>query len=284
MNTTAKKRIPISRDLSAEVMFASRDTCCKCNERGKALQIHHIDEDPSNNNFENLCVLCLECHNETQIRGGFGKKLTKELVVKYNCDWQKRVKYIREEVDKILISKMSADLLNIMLAPTMQHTRNGSFLDVIITDHKPKSKVQTDIVRAYINSLPDLKKALHKMTQPEFDTGVTSRMVNASYDYIDALEGVLTYLSRFYADGSFGGNAPMFFSNAISQRFKWHRSIAEPLGTGTGGTIVSVLVCGSVMADVESMVKDMALNLADDDHEFEYKKWLDEWDASSPSS
>jgi len=56
-----KVRTPIPSDLAAEVLFASDNTCCVCRERGKRIQIHHIDESPSNNVFENLAVLCLEC-------------------------------------------------------------------------------------------------------------------------------------------------------------------------------------------------------------------------------
>ncbi len=63
-------------------MFASDSTCCVCRERGKAVQVHHIDEDPSNNTPANLAVLCLECHNQTQVSGGFGRKLTDTLVIK----------------------------------------------------------------------------------------------------------------------------------------------------------------------------------------------------------
>jgi len=47
-----KTRVSIPSDLVADVMFAD-STCCVCRERGKALQVHHVDEDPSNNTFAN---------------------------------------------------------------------------------------------------------------------------------------------------------------------------------------------------------------------------------------
>lgn len=77
----AKHRIPIPVDLATKVLFAADRTCCVCSERGKETQIHHIDENPSNNVFENLAVLCFECHNKTQIKGGFGRKLSSSLVL-----------------------------------------------------------------------------------------------------------------------------------------------------------------------------------------------------------
>ena len=65
----AKHRTQIPDGLAAEVLFAADHICCVCRERGKETQIHHIDENPSNNTFENLAVLCPQCHNDTQLVG-----------------------------------------------------------------------------------------------------------------------------------------------------------------------------------------------------------------------
>lgn len=37
--------------------------CMNCNTK-KGLQIHHIDEDRTNNSIDNLMVLCYDCHQE----------------------------------------------------------------------------------------------------------------------------------------------------------------------------------------------------------------------------
>jgi hypothetical protein len=73
-----KNRVEIPQALQAQVLFASDRTCCICRVKGKPVQIHHIDENPANNVFKNLAVLCLDCHNETQIKGGFYRKLDAE--------------------------------------------------------------------------------------------------------------------------------------------------------------------------------------------------------------
>ena len=75
----AKTHIQIPTENAAKVLFFSDRTCCVCNIPGKPVQIHHIDENPSNNLIDNLCVLCLDCHNDTMIKGGFGRKLV------FNC-------------------------------------------------------------------------------------------------------------------------------------------------------------------------------------------------------
>jgi len=72
---------------------------------GKRIQIHHIDEDPSNNDISNLSVLCFDCHGDTQTTGGFGRQLDAEQVKLYRDDWhrivaEKRVRDYRETRDK----------------------------------------------------------------------------------------------------------------------------------------------------------------------------------------
>lgn len=92
---TRKKRISPSDDLSAEVLWASDRACCICHKRRRSLQIHHIDGNPSNTTLDNLAVLCLECHVQTQISGGFARKYSPALVTKYRDEWLATVKQKR---------------------------------------------------------------------------------------------------------------------------------------------------------------------------------------------
>src|SRR5262245_23175786 len=88
----AKDRVPIQDDLAAEVMFASDRTCCVCRLEKHKVQIHHIDEDPSNNTFGNLTVICLHCHSDAHTTGAFVRNLTPELLRLYNSSWRGIVK------------------------------------------------------------------------------------------------------------------------------------------------------------------------------------------------
>jgi len=72
---TKKERTEIPPEVAAQILFESDRTCCVCRERRRPVQIHHLDEDPSNSVSENLCVLCFDCHLDTQVRGGFNRKL-----------------------------------------------------------------------------------------------------------------------------------------------------------------------------------------------------------------
>jgi hypothetical protein len=95
--------------MAAEVMFAADRTCCVCHESGKQVQIHHIDEDPSHNEVDNLTVLCLECHAQTQISGGFGRKLNANLIRRYRSHWltvvqlRRNAEDLRSEIDRASI-------------------------------------------------------------------------------------------------------------------------------------------------------------------------------------
>ncbi|MDH1109502.1 HNH endonuclease [Pseudomonas otitidis] len=253
-----KNRVAIPADLSAETLFASDRTCCVCRERGKRVQIHHIDDDPSNNAGENFAVLCLDCHDQTQLRGGFSKHLTAAVVRKYRDEWLLRVVRRRDEADQFAVSRMSG-------VKTMAELSSG------------ETSIGRDLF-AYLDSTLEIRKALLAKAQPEWDSGVTARMNQATYDYIDGLQGILVGLSAFYSPQSFGDEPHDFFSEIISSRFRWHRAHAEPRGPGTGGTIVGTICGGAVAAEVEVMIVDMVMSLLDYTDEYSWKHWKRRWE------
>jgi len=75
------------QELCAQILFFHDRTCCVCRRRGRPLHIHHIDSNHRNQEPENLAVLCMECHRETQVRGGFARKLDAHQVRLYRNDW-----------------------------------------------------------------------------------------------------------------------------------------------------------------------------------------------------
>jgi hypothetical protein len=91
MMSEKKLRVAIPPELAAQVLFLSDRTCCVCRIRGKPVQVHHIDDDPSHNELNNLAVLCFDCHRDTQLRGGFDRKLDAEQIILYREDWNRLV-------------------------------------------------------------------------------------------------------------------------------------------------------------------------------------------------
>lgn len=88
----AKKRTRIPATIAARVLFEHDRTCCVCRQRGKPVQIHHLDADPSSHEMANLTVLCFDCHRETQIVGGFDRKLDADQLILFRDDWLRLVR------------------------------------------------------------------------------------------------------------------------------------------------------------------------------------------------
>lgn len=262
----SKARKQISKAIRTDVLFLADSTCCVCRVRGKAVQIHHIDENPSHNTFKNLAVLCQGCHNDAHIEGGFGQKLDAQLVTKYRDEWLKDVKHRRNLANERAIDR-----------------EVGEFSASKQLEGKPRSRniEQAKLKKpsiAYINSLPAFKSALLQQGKPKRDSGITSEMVQASYDYIDSLTGILMMLTNYYSPEQFDDQSPEeFFSEIIASRFRWHYAVAEPHGPGTGGTIVRILCVGSVAFDVEKMIEDMVDALVGWDNDFDWNDWKKCW-------
>lgn len=72
------------------MLFESDRTCCVCRKAGP-VQIHHIDEYPTNHDPQNLAVLCFDCHEETQRKGGFARGLDRAQVLLYRDNWLQTV-------------------------------------------------------------------------------------------------------------------------------------------------------------------------------------------------
>jgi len=266
-----KNRVTISEDIAAEILFLSDRTCCICNERGKQVQIHHIDENPANNAIENLSVLCFDCHNQTMIKGGFGRKLDSSQIIKYRHEWLARVKNRKSKADEI----------------ASIHTVTGSTKSVIANNNIEEDfldyKTFNDplILKEYLNKILIIHQAQLTITQIKRDTGITSQMIQSSYDMIDFYEEVLIELSTFYPKGHFINQQPKkYFNELISSAFLWHRLSLEPDGVGSGGSIISVMAGGNVMSDLKEMVIDMVNALYWSyglSKQLDFIKWREDW-------
>lgn len=259
-----KNRIPISSELSAKILFESDRTCCVCRDRSKHVQIHHIDENPSNNAIQNLSVLCFECHNDTQLSGGFGKKLKAVDVITYRDDWLDRVEKRRSDADKLATS--------IMAGESDSGTVNIHF----------ESIYELEGLSEYVVNLPSILVAARKLAQPQIDIGTTFDMVEGTFKIVDIVVQILVRLASWFPENHFDEkSADEYFSELVSQRIAWNRALAEPLGEGTGGTIVKVGTAFGVLSDMEDAVAEMvsALFLGQEGfNEEALKQWNVAWE------
>lgn len=81
-------RIPIPKDLEAEVLFKADHTCSKCNNPSFGVQIAHIDDDPSNNDEDNLIALCPNDHDKASSKSPISKGYKELELKKYKKNWE----------------------------------------------------------------------------------------------------------------------------------------------------------------------------------------------------
>jgi hypothetical protein len=174
-------RAPIPDDLAANVMFASDRTCCLCRLEKHKVQIHHIDEDPSNNDFSNLAVVCLHCHSDVHAAGGFVRSLTPELVRLYNSSWRDIVRLRLAPGDEVPDqSELTAEaLLEASLDCHYWKVLFMSLRDAGLPDGKPGEFVDVwDLMAA--RWIPEYSPAAFQRYYPLFDAGL--REVQQRFD------------------------------------------------------------------------------------------------------
>jgi hypothetical protein len=81
-------RKPIPKDVASQILLANRHACCIC--QSFQVQLHHIDEDPANNDPENIAALCLPHHDQASMQIGLSKKIRPEEIRRYKADWEAR--------------------------------------------------------------------------------------------------------------------------------------------------------------------------------------------------
>ena len=86
MAAQASKRKPISPKIQTAVLLANRHACCVCQKL--RVQIHHIDDNPANNQISNLACLCHDHHDMATAISGLTKKLKSNQVKAYKQQWE----------------------------------------------------------------------------------------------------------------------------------------------------------------------------------------------------
>lgn len=227
--------------------------------------MHHIDEDASNHDPANLAVLCFDCHRDTQITGGFDRKLSAGQVRRYREDWLTRVENNREARDgpKHSLGEQPRGAAHATGESEAQAVRNA---------------MGTPGFWDYVRSLPEIHREAYRQGHLLWDTGITSEMRKGSYGVIEVLKGILVELAKCYPPDHFGPDTKVYFDEYIKSRFSWAYKKLEPNGPGTGGTIVLVQAGSEVMNDLEEMIAGMVRSLTSGRGDFNYNVWLEEWE------
>lgn len=133
-----KQRKDIPKEVAAKVLFLADRTCCVCRQKGKPIQIHHIDENPSNNHQSNLAVLCFECHHDTQVKGGFDRKLDADTVILYRNDWTRLVERKRSVADEVRRNPEEGPTYQLALATSLAeiYRENENYEELALHYHR----------------------------------------------------------------------------------------------------------------------------------------------------
>jgi hypothetical protein len=268
MKATKKMRVPVPAETKARTIYLSDRTCCVCQEPGKPIQLHHLDEDPANNSDANLAVLCLLCHNDTQLMGGFGRRLSEVDVKLHRDEWLRRVAERRREADAILLHRATAQ----PKASRLLRSANS------LVRMKP-SQAEIDAV---IEALPNILGDAVRSGKSDYDSGTTFGMIQAAARASEVTKQIWLRLSQAFPEVHFGGRpAEEFIDDYIQQRSEWHYALAEPEGPGTGGTIVGILVSRGVLNDLHAAVMETVRSIRGLGYSRrELEAWKERWTAA----
>ncbi|WP_456834815.1 hypothetical protein [Bradyrhizobium sp. USDA 4509] len=224
------------------------------------MQIHHIDDDNTNFAYENLAVLCLEHHNDTQVRGGFGRKLLAAEVIRYRDDWVGRVRDRRAQADKLVIERRAL----------------GALLNVdASSEWEPPAK---ELLSIRLNALPDVFKLAiaegerlwlddHEGTVPGM------RLI------VDVLSTSWVELSAWIDPYHFGGKSPLAFVNEyVAGRNVWNRMLVEPASYGHRARSGTFETLDRTLVDMQDVIERTAIALGVSYlQDFDAAAWRKRW-------
>jgi hypothetical protein len=131
----------------------------------------------------------------------------------------------------------------------------------------------------YANTLPNILENAYAVARPRWDSGITSEMRQGSYDLIEVVIQIAVHLATWLPENHFGERPfAEYFSSLVSSRFVWHWALAEPLGTGTGGTIAGLSTAAAVLDDAERAVDEIVTSLLRGREGFNLKVWRRQWE------
>lgn len=81
-------RKAITRNLASSLLMAARHRCCVCPQHRRISNIHHIDENNTNNAPDNLVGLCSECHADAHTTSTMRRNITADQLLAYKTAWE----------------------------------------------------------------------------------------------------------------------------------------------------------------------------------------------------
>lgn len=258
-------RKKIADEICDLLLFECNRTCCICMLPGKDVQIHHIDQNSSNNTYENLIVLCLDCHSNVHKKGGFGRNWTEGQLQQNKEEWKERVRNRKQDADKLAsIESVTGTIHQPHVDPEDMEYRS----------------IDDPLLGRYLEEILIIHQAQKKVAQLSFDTGIIMDTNLACDRLVDFYETVLVELATFYPKGHFQNKHPkIFFSEQIAARAVFQGYTLRPEEGGFFPSMHRQFMIYRYMLDVRKMVRDIVVCLIDTmpDFETDRGKWANRW-------
>lgn len=261
-----KKRVPIPPQVYAEIEYLSDKTCCICNTRGKSVQIHHINEDPSCNDFDNLILVCLQCHDEIHTTRRLGRSYTKESLIKFRDEWYARVKNIRKTVDAAIVeSKVSFE--SCVNSGNIEN-KEYSFPGLFENENKELSE--------FILSINTNYASVKHVAQEKYDIGSTLEIMNGIQIEYTFLESTIEKLKSFYPKNHFIDECNEdIFSKLLKSIWSLAYKLSAPFGMEEAGTIVHAEAASIAIYNMKYLINTLVHNLLPDERCYTNIHWKD---------
>jgi hypothetical protein len=119
-----KIRVKIPSEIEKKIIYNSARTCNVCKNPKKGIQIHHVDQNPSNNITANLIVLCQDCHEEAHTKHDMSKNLTPEKLEYFKKQWEEEI------ANRSSLAMLPSHNIDQAVWTFINHQRIGKILEV----------------------------------------------------------------------------------------------------------------------------------------------------------
>lgn len=82
-----KNRQSIQESMAKCILVESRFRCCICPEHRREVQIHHLNMDPSDNRYDNLVVVCCNCHADLHTKSSLYRNISAKDIRTMKKEW-----------------------------------------------------------------------------------------------------------------------------------------------------------------------------------------------------
>jgi len=108
---SSSTKLPIPEAIISELLYRNDHTCCICRQPRKAVQIHYINGDLSDNRLSSLAVLCADCHSRVDSDEGWGQEFLPSEVKKYKDEWERRLGRRGDSSIEVSVEAGTVDIL-----------------------------------------------------------------------------------------------------------------------------------------------------------------------------